>query len=41
MQLHKRATKKRTKDASKILQQKNQVLALQSRKQNYALYQES
>jgi len=39
MRSHKKATKKRTKNASKILQQENQVLVLQSRKQNYTLYQ--
>jgi len=41
MRSHKRAIKKRTKDASKILQQENQALVLQNRKQDYTFYQKS
>jgi len=39
MQSHKKAIKRRTKNASKILQQENQVLVLQSKRQNYIFYQ--
>lgn len=39
--MHKKAIKKRTKRASVVLQQENQISILQSRRQSYTLDQES